>query len=74
MNFERPKRPSEVEKAIKEGDVQKLSELGRAGGVASSKRREERKILDDLGRERDEEGMRQAAEARRDDLLPEDDR
>lgn len=72
MSFERPQRPSEVEKAIKAGDTQKLSALGKAGGIASGQRREERRIFEDLDREMHEEGMRQAAEARRDDLLPED--
>lgn len=74
MGFEkRPQKPLEVIEAQRAGNTEKLRALARAGGIASAKRQEEKRILDDLDRETHEEGMRQAAEARRDDLLPSED-
>lgn len=74
MGFEKgPQKPPEVIEAQKVGDTEKLRALGRAGGIASSDRREVERIKDDLVREMHEEGMQQAAEARRDDLLPSED-
>lgn len=73
MGFEkRPQKPTEVIEAQKTGNVERLRALGRAGGIANAKRLEEGAIKDELIREMHEEGMRDAAEARRDHLLPED--
>lgn len=74
MGFEKPpKRPAEVDQAIKSGDKAKIVALAKAGGRASAERRTQKEIHAELDREVHEEGMRQAAEARRDDLLPSED-
>lgn len=80
MGFEKgPKRPPEVTEAIRSGDTEKIRALGRAGGIAAGKRREESRIRDEISREMQEakewedHTLRPSpAEARRDDLLPED--
>ena len=74
MGFEgRPKRPAEVEKAIKAGDKEKIIALASAGGIASAKRRAERDIHAELDREMHEKSMHQTAKARHDELLPKED-
>lgn len=66
--------PHHVRQAKLEGNTEALSAMGKKGAAEAKKTREYLALKRAEAREELERGMRENAEQRRDDLIPEDDR